>query len=520
MTDPTPKAPRTLRGGTRPVSGDSETVIRRNFLRSSGVIALALLLNAGLNVLLLGWLVRQGGFDLVGRWFFMNAILLFAAVVDLGFMPALTRQVARNGIAATLPYLRWLIGRLGLLCLGAGLVMLVLGQILPVERSLLIGGTLAALAGALQVMSGWAIALRLGQHEQFWVSVKSVVKVVTQAGLVVVLLGQFPTPPAVIFGASLLIGSLCETGLTLALLWRFRPDLRDARRSPSPSLRDVLALSAGFTSASLLQRIQEPVTRTLVVWLAGPAALGIFTVAFRLPMVLRDSMGEAMRAFLPGLSQLQKEGASEATHAILRDGILVQMLVMTPAFLFLLSQSALVLELWLGTISDPLLFSTRILIVSLALSSVSIPFFWALQAFGDAGRIALSTGISLTLVVLGGGTVLWSTSGSVAAFSAVFLVSHSVTTGLIFYWSETRWRAVRPSLNQIALDRVGFFLAGLGGLAWWLSRPSSMAGDPLTLLGVNTLLYAVPYALILVVLYRRGAFRRTGAAPAPARRET
>ncbi len=85
MTDPTPKAPRTLPGGARPVSGDTETVIRRNFLRSSGVIALALLLNAGLNLLLLDWLVRQGGFDRVGRWSFMNAILLFVLAIDLGF---------------------------------------------------------------------------------------------------------------------------------------------------------------------------------------------------------------------------------------------------------------------------------------------------------------------------------------------------------------------------------------------------------------------------------------------------
>ncbi|MBL1422415.1 MAG: hypothetical protein COC24_018065 [Alphaproteobacteria bacterium] len=492
---------------------NTENLIRRNFLHSSGIVIIAFLLNAGLNVVLLGWFVRLGGFGLVGVWSFLNALLLYVLILDFGYTNALTRKVALSGPEQAIPYILKLSGLLltasflGLICAGGGLAFTTEVEGAFFSSDLQVGGIFAISAGVLQLLGNWGITLRLGQHEQFWFNVKSIVRVVVQSILSVVLLTKVPESPASMLGLAILLGSAVEVCLTLFLLVPFRTAFFQAK-SHCVDKADLIALSKGFGASNLLERIKQPALQTLILIFGGTVGLGIFTVALRIPVVLSQSVSQAIIVLLPGLSQLKKEENRSGINNLLRDSTLLQILVVFPVCSIFLVYCDFFFLLWLGESSSQLLLSSRILTLAVMVNSIMIPYFWALQAFGDATKGAIANAVSLAIALVLGLGALLIFEGSVFGFSIAYLLSQAVLTGLVLYWSETRWQIVSASFRQISLLGTPLFLTSCAGLIV-LIRLFVELSHPIAGLSIVAAGFGVPYCCALFYFYRLGYFYAT-----------
>jgi lipopolysaccharide exporter len=119
------------------------------------------------------------------------------------------------------------------------------------------------------------------------------------------------------FGASALVwGMLAGTGAWAASLWictDFRPTLRFDRKIA----RSILPYGIGASLLSLLAQVTTQLDVAVVGRVLGQRALGLYTVAFRLPvLVLENIANQVSLVAFPALSRkrvLDREGLSAAT---------------------------------------------------------------------------------------------------------------------------------------------------------------------------------------------------------------
>ncbi|MCG8442378.1 MAG: hypothetical protein MI723_11265 [Caulobacterales bacterium] len=476
--------------------------VRRNFYQSFLIVFLAFFLNAAINIVLIGWLTRIGGFELVGLWSLMNTVVLIVILADLGNTNALTRHVAVHGVADSVPFIMMLSV---LLAVSALVVtpLAVLGALFAgLETSIVIGGVLSGAGGLLQVLSGWAIALRLGLHQQYWFNIKTIVRVVSQSALAAGLLLFTPLEPVMAFGAALLAGGVLELVFAVAVLYPLSAAMRAGAAAPWPSLRSARDLARGFGMANVLQRLQEPVWRSIVGGLAGAAALGVFTVAWRLPLVLSASVSEGLRVLLPGLSQLQKESEAAAIHAILRDSVLVQILTCLPAAMFIAVFIEDVMTLWLGSTTPELLGTTRLLLASLVPTSLAVPYYWALQALGDASYVARATAISLAWVTIAGAGALMATGGGLLCFAGVILSAQIGFVVLTLWRSHRRWGILVPSIGSLSAVGCGLLIATLAVFMVLLNGQLAPEASSLSRLTIASISVGIVYAIVVGLSFK------------------
>lgn len=442
----------------------------------------------------------------MGAWGLLNTILLYTQILDFGFVDALTRKTAKDGPAAAIPFIVWLSARFTAIGIPAAAIILISSIYLPDRQDLLYGVAAAGTAGLFQVLAGWFISLRLGTHEQFWFNVRTIVSTLMRALVVIFFYHPGSEYPYTLFGVALLSGSIAEIVMTVPLSVKFKKDWRK-RKQFSANAKGVLELSRGFALSNLLQRAQQPTWFALVFGFGGSTALGVFTVATRLPIVINSSINQAQRVLLPGLSELRKGSDTSGINRLLRDGVLVQVLIVVPAFMIFLALRERFFIVWLGTAPATLVSATAILTISLMIQSISTPFFWALQSFGDGNKIAATTAITLTTLIIFGGALLYYSGGDVVTFSWAYLLTRFQGLCLILWWSEKRWGIVRSSMVQISAVRTLSFVIGIAGLAWY-SQSVAVGETVLAQLLVSLLIFAIPYTVCVFLVYRKALLSR------------
>jgi O-antigen/teichoic acid export membrane protein len=478
--------------------------VRRNFLRTGGVTIFTCFLNAALNLALLGWFAREGGVALVGTWSLLNAILMYVLVLDFGLTNALTRVIAIKGAVEAAPLIRWLLTRLaGLICLGVSahfLICLTRGA----NSEIAIAWGLAGLAACFQLASNWLICFRLGRYQQYYFNLKSIVRVAVQTSLIFTFYAPIDLPTPVLFGAALAFAGFCE--LLFAGFIVRGPDLKSVTAATSANFSDIRQLSRGFGMADAVNRVRQPLLQILIASIAGNAALGVFTIALRVPTVLSQSVSEAMRVLFPGLSNLQKSGDRPIVTIMLRNGFLVQLLIVVPACIFLLIAAEDILGLWLGQTTQTQISATRLITIGIMINSLSVPFFWALNAFGYANRIAWAGLAGLLLSGVFGTSVLLLLPNPIPTFCAIYAFSQILTAALIAWWAESRAGLLFASLSQIRWANIllfwtAFIVFSLGLFAGLTDH------SPELRLGSVSLIVAAASAVVLGSLYRNGGFQ-------------
>ncbi|MES2844226.1 MAG: oligosaccharide flippase family protein [Pseudomonadota bacterium] len=439
---------------------DIAAKVESNLLRTRFVVILAFATNAVMNVLLIGFLARVGGLDFVGTWAFISAVLMNALILDLGMTNALTYKIGKAGVASGLPFLR-LLGRWSNLLLLV--VMGLVGAALVLRQPLAAALSLTIAAAILQLRSNWYCAVRMGQHEQYWFNVQTILRVIVQSLASVLLILGFPNHPELAFATAMLIGNMAALGLSWQLA---RKDLR--QDSPTAFWMDLGHLVSDFGLENAAQRAFQPMSQLAVAHFLGSASLGIFTIALRIPVVMNQSISEALRVLLPGIAWTLRNGDERRVVEMLRGALVTQLVLVIPVMAFVTIHAKTILIVWLGSDTDEIVSALRMLCGSMSWVAIAVPFYWSMQATGQARLIALSVTARL-LAVLAFGSLTMAMGGGILLFTAIFALGQVGDALFTIAASERKYGYLRKCLSQIRLLRLGAFLIASLSLNLWLS---------------------------------------------------
>lgn len=430
---------------------EQETLIRRNLARSRIIVMVAFAANAGLNLALLGVLAKWGGLELVGAWSFLNAVLLLVMLAEFGITNALTYRIGRDGLEAAAPLLRRLLHGLATLAVlallsAAGAYWLAPGWGLALA--------LTVLAGMLQLGSDWLIAIRMGQHEQYWFNVKTVLRVVVQTAVALGFYHAASDHAPVAFALALLLSRGAEFVLSRILTRR-----AFMLGGPRAALAQVSELTRGFGLLSVAQRGLDPLSRLVIAALAGSEALGIFTIGWRVSAVVNQSVSEALRVLLPGLAAMRSAENQDRVCRLMRDSVAGQLVLLGAAMLAIAIHADLLFRTWLGQSDGTLVAVLRIFLIGGAGAAVTTPFFWAAQAFGHVTPLARLNLLQVAATLGLGAAVLW-TVPEILGFVTVYALSHGLAGLVPFYLlnrdGDLAWR-VAAGLPLAAI--IGYLAA-------------------------------------------------------------
>lgn len=239
---------------------------------------------------------------------------------------------------------------------------------------------------------------------------------------------------------SILVGHLAGTATLSLLLWGvsdYRPALRFSARLARPTLR----YGVGYAGTEALGYALQNLDYLLIGRFLGAGALGIYTLAFRIPeLVIKQSAGIIGSVSFPAFSQVRRDPGR------LRAGYLrtvrLQASVLAPA------------ALGLAIVADPMVafvFGSRwldvvpVLQVIAAYTWLRTLVFTAGSVYKAIGRPGLLNAISLAQLVV---TVpsLWWAAGSVGTIVAVAWMQVALAT----LFGVVKWVVVGIML------RIGF----------------------------------------------------------------
>jgi len=480
-----------------PMSEHISINIGRNIARTRVVVIVAFCVNALANVLLIGFFARRGGLELVGAWAFLNAIILNTLILDLGFTNALTYKIGRDGVLAALPMIYRLLRWAGIVLLAIILAMIVVAILgLPIGP----GVGFACVAADMQLAANWLCAIRMGRHEQYWYNVQTVVRVIVQsfsaAGLVI----WFPNNPEPALGAAFLLGSMCAFWLSFYLV---RGDLYMG--TGVASLSQVRQVIVGFGLENAMQRAFLPLSQLTVAHFLGATALGVFTIALRIPFVLNQSVSEALRGLLPGIAGALRDGDSVGVVRLLREATITQIVLIVPTMTFFIIHTPILLSIWIGQGSGETVFAIRMLCTALAFVTVATPFYWTLQASGNVHLLGFLGSVRLIAALSLGATVMFF-GGGIIGFVAVFALVQTADALLTILIVEIKFGFFTKSIHNLLKVRLAVYLIAavvLNLLAkHWFETGFSSGFQVVSLITLNVFLIGCPGLLAL----RRGNF--------------
>ncbi len=421
---------------------------KRNMRLSRIFVLLAFGSNASVNFLLIGYFARVGGIELVGHWAFLGAVMLTVMVLDFGSVNALTFRIAKDGLASVSRILRQLL-RLAAMTVAA--LALCLAVAFQMADEIVQGSLLAGLAALLQLASNWLIAIRMGRQQIYWFNIKTIIRVTVQASVAVALLQlRLPFPEILTFGMALVLGGLAE--LLIAVILTFREFRLRGTGAPIASIRDLVA---GFSALNIGERAYQPLSQLLTAQLLGPAAVGTFTVALRIPVVVNQALNEALRALLPGLVKLLESDDQSSAVRLLRDSVATQAILVVPTGVILYAHAPLIIDLWLGGVDQSIVSAMRLFTAALIITALGTPFHWAAQAGGEAkllGRAGMT--ILVSTLTIGSGVMM--ISENVVLFSAVYACGQVLRAMAAIFVCSAKLNLVKPVVED---------LQGLGALA-------------------------------------------------------
>lgn len=458
-------------------------------------VILAFASNAAVNILLIGYFARTGGIELVGQWALLGAVMLAVMILDLGTVNALTYRIAKEGMESVAPILRRLI-RLAAL-LGTGLVLVLAGAS-QVVAEVAQGVLLAASAALLQLVSSWLIAIRMGQQQQYWFNIKTIIRVVVQASAAIIALELgLPFSAIVVLGVALVSGGMAE--LLMAAILTFRDF---SLRGAGASFGELRKLVAGFSALNIGQRAYQPLSQLLTAQLLGAASVGIFTVALRIPVVVNQALNEALRALLPGLVKLLGSNDQSVAIRLLRDSVATQLILVVPAGVVLFSHAPVIIDIWLGNTEPSIVSATRIFTAALIVTALGTPFHWAAQAGGEArflGRIGL---IALALVLTIGAGVMMAT-GNIVFFALIYGIGQVTRAIGAILVCSVKLNLVKPVMAKLRWLGVFAYLSFAVALNAVLTLASAGISSGAALMMVVVLNGAVMGSLALMIIKKR-----------------
>lgn len=343
---------------------DQPFPVRSNFARNAGFSLLQQGVNVAISIALVPYLLWQLGTQVYGLWLILQLFNIFGlmALADLGFHGALIRHLVRRHATDDIDgFHRLLSTGLALFTMiglaSAGLVFWFaqtafasLFQIPPEHRT--------AMQLALSVYSiNLALAFPLLVIKGFYSGIQDVVTLklwemgerVLFAALIVVVL---------LFERSLLVLVICELAalLTVSSVFVWLAKRRNGEWfSPRPALVSPSGMEGVWGMSGLVflyntaNQLFVKGPEVLVGVLLGPGSLVFFTIATRIPRLLKTLQSGANAAVLPHASLLDTQAsAPDSKQRFALAGLRTSYLLIVPVSTFLVVLAPEILKLWLG----------------------------------------------------------------------------------------------------------------------------------------------------------------------------
>lgn len=455
------------------------------------------------------YLIRKLGDGRYGLWVFVESILAYFTLFDLGIAAGVVRFTAKYRTENNPQQLNRLVSSCLALFLGLGIVAFLVGlALMPLFSSIMAksGMQPAEIVGfALLMLGNLALSLPLSVFpsvldglERF--ASKSLVRIVFLALRTTAIVFVMERGANLIaLGAIFTIGNLLEHFAMVGLCFFFQPGLHlSARLVDRATLRTVKGYSLHAFLAMIAGRVSVQSGAIVIgVFLSAPE-ITWFAIALRLVEFAKALLRSATTTLTPAISSLEAAGDLEAIRRILFKATRWVLYLMIPIQLGLVMFGREFLRIWLGSSEYAehcypalvVLSATLALVVAQSVASRILYGMGQLKTFSLAtlGEAGLNITLCLSLVNQWGiEGIAWAAAVPSFLF-CVFVIGLAcrmlcVTAGL--YLSQTWWKPLFAGFVPLAIWQIGWQVDG------WLTFGIAIAGG------------LIPYAAIVLVLEGR-----------------
>jgi O-antigen/teichoic acid export membrane protein len=351
------------------------------------------------------YLVRKLGDSQYGVWVFVESILAYFTLFDLGIAACVVRFVARFHTSRDQHELNRLVSSCLILFLGLGVIAFVIGlAVIPLvsptmgksgmERSEIIAFSLLMLGNLALTLPLSLFPAVLDGLERF--AIKSAVRIALLAIRTTAMIVLMEHRPSLMgLGIILTICNLAENCALTILTFVYLPRLRISVRLVD---RATLTLVKGYSIDAFLAMIAGRVSVQ-----SGAIVIGIclsapeitwFAIALRLVEFAKGMLRSATTTLTPAISSLETKGNMEAIRSVLVNGTRWSLYLILPvhAGLILLGQSFL--RIWMGSENYSLHCYPALMILAAPLS-LAIAQSVAGRVLYGMGRLRLYSRLTL-----------------------------------------------------------------------------------------------------------------------------
>jgi len=408
-------------------------------------------------------LLRRAGLEVLGVWSLLSTVVGYTGLLDIGFTSVLTKAMATGtrelDVARLAAWRRsaaasYLVGGIALAIGGllVGSHLAAVGVASRFQRAVMIGLVSLILATVCQLMMKLELTVFKANHQTYveqWV-----LSLATTLTYLAGLIGAYLDRPI----EALALGALVSNGLLYVWVWtgarRTFPDLFRALASASRPIRvadfrDLVRHGKHFFSLSLVFVVREPVFRLLIAWILGAGALGLYDIANRTPMFIRELGASGSQSLFAGLARTDSSAGRGETERVLRAALFYLLAIGGTGLAFFAVNRDLVFSVWLGKgAPSGLSLSGLLMAVWWGITLLNVPFYWLLQARGLEKPLANSVWLHAASVVAVV-AVARPSLHSLPAILAVWIVTGIATQLYIYVLAE---RATHLT-TAILLDR-------------------------------------------------------------------
>ncbi len=488
--------------------------VQRRFLLSAITNWLAFAATLLVAFFLSPYLVRTLGSAHYGVWVFVESILAYFTLFDLGIAACVVRYVAKFHTADNRTELNRLVSSCIALFFGLGLIAFAIGFALTpllaplmrqsgMEQSEIIAFTLLMLGNLAISLPLSVFPSILDGLERF--AAKSVVRVVFLALRTTATIMLMQREPSLLgLGIIFTLGTLGEHLVFAILCFVYLPGLRFALRYVN---RETMRMVRGYSVDAFLAMVAGRIcvqsgAIVIGIFLTAPE-ITWFAIALRLVEFAKALLRSATMTLTPAISSLDAAGDADTIRRILFNGTRWALYLILPVHLGLIMFGRPFLRIWMGSVEYAdhcypallILSGTLSLVVAQSVATRILYGMGKLRRFAQANLAEACVNLTLSLLLV-------RQFGVIGISAAAAIPNLFIAVGVIGYVCRLLQIKAREYCTRAWLTPI---ICSLAPVAVW-SAPWIITGWGT--LGVALAAGLVPYALCILVIEKRRRLRR------------
>jgi O-antigen/teichoic acid export membrane protein len=397
-------------------------------------------------------IIRQAGSAALGSWVLLQMLVGYGGIVNLGMSPVIVKEIAKqskNGKdAAHSSSLREALSFALLLAIILTILIIILFDPLlsiiqkGMEQKVSPMCIWIVLLGVyLRLLSSIYGSILAGYHLNFIVHLSQFLQLIIFA-LVFLLLH---TDGAILLNLSLgfTVGYISEFLFIIIVLAHINTEfLRVIPTLNIIKLRIFLKKVLPYFLIDATLQGREPLLKCALFVCSGPASVGIFELASKVPTAIRQLFVVGLNALMPAFVYIAKETVKARMVNLGKDSLrYIVWGALGSLFLYGLN-SDLLLKIWLGSVNSELLSITNIMTFWWMVTSLNVPAWWLGIGLdgGWTNTFVASTHFVYTLFLVGMSLV---TSFSSLTLVIIWLIGGLLMQLLLYSYLEWKTKIIK-----------------------------------------------------------------------------